>query len=57
MSNYQNNKALMLAYYSELESATANTVDNVLKKYTSPDFKWYGVHPFNEQRGSEAVAE
>jgi hypothetical protein len=56
-NSYQKNKAFILKYYNELESATADTVDNVLKKYTSPNFKWYGVHPFNEQEGSEAVVE
>ena len=57
MSHYQANKALIRAYYSELESATADSVGSVLTKYTSPDFQWYGVHPFNEQHGSQAVAE
>lgn len=57
MSNYQDNKALILEYYKELESATASTVGSVVKKYTSSDYKWYGVYPFNEQEGSEAVVE
>ena len=57
MSSYQANKALIRAYYNELETSTAATVDKVLKKYTSSDLKWYGVYPYNEQQGREAVAE
>jgi len=57
MNQYQENKAIILAYYEELESATADTVGSVLQKYASSDYEWYGVHPFNEQRGSQAVAD
>ncbi len=57
MSNYQDNKAIIRAYYDELESATADTVGRVIKRYFIPDIEWFGVHPFNELRGTEAVAE
>ncbi|TQV81181.1 nuclear transport factor 2 family protein [Exilibacterium tricleocarpae] len=55
--NYQDHKALVLDYYRALEDATAETVGAVLAQYTSDDYQWFGVHPFHEQRGSEAVAE
>jgi hypothetical protein len=57
MSNFQKSKSLVLEYYKELESATADTVASIIGKYTSSDYKWYGVYPFNEQEGAEAVAE
>jgi hypothetical protein len=57
MSNFQKSKSLVLEYYKELESATAYTVASIIGKYTSSDYKWYGVYPFNEQEGAEAVAE
>ncbi|WP_116473000.1 nuclear transport factor 2 family protein [Zobellella maritima] len=57
MSQYQESKALVLEYYRELEMATAETVGAVVAKYASSDYQWYGVYPFNEQRGSEAVVE
>ncbi len=57
MGNFQENKSLILAYYDELESANPDTVGSVLKKYSNPDIEWYGVHPFNEQQGVEAIVE
>ncbi len=40
-----------------MESASADTVADVLAKYTSDDYSFYGVHPFNELQGSESVAQ
>lgn len=57
MSSYQDNKALILEYYRELEAADAHTVGSVINTYTSDDYRWYGVYPFNEQSGGDAVAE
>lgn len=57
MTDYQDNKALIQAYYADLESATPETVTDIIAKYTTDDYQWYGVYPFNEQRGAEAVAD
>lgn len=57
MSNYQENKSLILDYYRELETATPETIAGIIDSYTGSDYTWYGVHPFDEQKGSEAVAE
>jgi len=57
MSVFQESKKLIRQYYSELESASSESVAGVLEKYCVEDRQWFGVHPFNEQRGSEAVAE
>lgn len=57
MTAYQEHKALIQAYYQELDRASADTVGKVVEAHTSSDYHWYGVHPWNEQTGSEAVVE
>ncbi len=57
MADYQDNKALVLKFYGELEAASAADAGDVLKRYTSSDYQFRGVHPFNELEGAEAVAE
>lgn len=54
MRDYQANKALVLDYYNALQAATAATVGGVVARYTSDDYLWRGVHPFNEL-GRDAV--
>ncbi len=51
------NKELVLEYQRELESANTDTVASVIANYTSSDYLWHGVYPFEEQQGAEAVAE
>ncbi len=57
MANYQDIKALVLKFYEELEAASADLVGSVLKRYTSSDYRFRGVHPFNELDSADAVAE
>ena len=57
MADFQQQKSLVLSFYSELEKATSETIDEVLAKNLVPDFHWYGVHPFGEQEGTESVAQ
>ncbi len=57
MKSYQTQKSLILSYYDEIEAANANSIDKVIRKFTKPDLQWYGVYPFNEQKGGDAVAE
>ncbi len=53
MADYQDSKALVLRFYEELEAASADHVGSVLKKYTSPDYRFRGVHPFNQGADAE----
>ena len=53
----QNNKALVTRLFQDLESATEANVADILKRYYADDCLFYGVHPFNEQVGAEAIAE
>ncbi len=57
MVDYQKNKALVLQFYEELEAASADGVASVLNRYTTSDYRFRGVHPFNELNGPEAVVE
>jgi hypothetical protein len=57
MKSYQKDKALVSAFYQALELATPETVEAVLREYTSEDYEFFGVHPFNELKGAEQVAE
>ena len=57
MTNYQDAKALVLKFFEELEAASADHAGNVLNRYTSSDYQFRGVHPFNEIAGADAVAD
>lgn len=56
MSDFQDAKAVVLAYHAALEAATVATVADVLAAHTSPDWHWRGMHPFYEQYGAADVA-
>ena len=56
MSVYQRNKMLVLEFYQALENAAADNVADVIAKFCSHDCQFYGVHPFNELTGPEAIA-
>tara|TARA_B110000263_G_scaffold209829_1_gene192096 strand:+ start:109 stop:1116 length:1008 start_codon:yes stop_codon:yes gene_type:complete len=57
MKSYQSQKSLILSFYDKLEGADAKSVGKVINQFTKSDFQWYGVYPFNEQKGGDAVAE
>ncbi len=50
-------KQLVLSYYTELETATQDTVASIVQKYVSQAYTWYGVHPFNKQNDRQQVIE
>ncbi len=56
MPDYQDSKALVLNFYEEFEAASADQAGTVLNRYTSSDYQFRGVHPFNEIDGADAVA-
>ena len=57
MNDFQDIKALVRDYYQALDSATADTVGQVMDAYTSGRYHWYGVHPWGEQDSAAGVAE
>ncbi|MDE0335558.1 MAG: nuclear transport factor 2 family protein [Defluviicoccus sp.] len=56
MSDFQASKAFVLDLYRALDRAPAAACAEVLSHFTTDDWLWRGMHPFNEQRGPEAVA-
>lgn len=57
LSNFQSEKQLVRDYHEALSRATPEDVAGILKHYTAPDWRWRGMHPFNEQIGAQAVAD
>lgn len=54
---FQAEKTLVRACHDALSRADAGDTAAVLAEYTSDDWLWRGMHPFNEQTGADAVAE
>ncbi|WP_187431868.1 nuclear transport factor 2 family protein [Roseobacter fucihabitans] len=48
-------KALVQDHYAALASATPDTVADVLAQRLDPACHWYGMHPFHEQTGPQAI--
>lgn len=57
MPDFQKNKALVRDYYRDLDAAKGDDITEVLRRYTTEDYLWRGMHPFYEQRGAKAVAD
>jgi hypothetical protein len=57
MTDHQKNKALVLEYFDALDPAGGGAPGPVLKKYMTGDYRFYGVHPFNELQGGDEVEQ
>ena len=57
LKDHQTNKSLILRFYDELDNAIGDEIYDVLKRYTTQDYFFRGMHPFNEQQGAQAVAD
>lgn len=57
MSDFQAEKAVVRALYDDMEGAGPNQIGAVLARHTTPDWHWRGMHPFDQQRGADAVTE
>ena len=55
MADFQKSKQLILDFYQEFDTAQGSHLNEVLKRYTTEDYHWRGMHPFNEQFGSNDV--
>jgi hypothetical protein len=53
----QENKKLVLEFQRELESSMLQNLTKTFENYTSNNYSWHGVYPFEDQQGSEAVVE
>ncbi len=52
----QDNKKQVLEYFQALEASRLSDLTNVFNSYTSHDYRWHGVYPFEDLSGAEAVA-
>jgi hypothetical protein len=50
-------KAVVQRYLADMVGAAPDRVAETISKHVSPDYRWRGMHPFNEQAGASAVAE
>lgn len=57
ISDLQNAKGIVQGHYTALAQATPDTVSDILARTLSPACHWYGMHPFHEQTGPEAIAQ
>ena len=56
MSRAQNAKAIVLDYFEKLEAAPTDGASQAIRKFVGADYRFRGVHPFNELEGVEHVA-
>ena len=52
----QSAKAIVLDYFQATEAAPPARIAATIEKFASDDYRFRGVHPFNELDGAEAVA-
>jgi hypothetical protein len=57
MADHQQHKALVLEYFAAMDRAPAGRLGEVLRGHVSDDYQFFGVHPFNELKGADAVVE
>jgi hypothetical protein len=50
-------KRTVLDYYDALDSASIGELEEVLRKHTTDDYLWRGMHPFYERSGAAEVAD
>lgn len=57
MNTRQDSKAVVLRYFSDMESAAQGDLASVIEEHTTGSYCFRGVHPFNELEGAAATAE
>jgi len=57
MSNFQQSKQLVRAYFDAIETSTVDTISDVISAHTHQDYEWRGVYPWREQLGVDNVVE
>jgi hypothetical protein len=56
-ADFRNEKRIVLDFHTCLDAAGPGDVAGVIAASVTPDYQWRGMHPFNTQRGAQAVAE
>ena len=57
MADFQKAKAVVRKYIAEFDKTSNNDLEKVLKRFTTADYHWRGMHPFGEQDGAKAVID
>ncbi len=57
MRDFQAEKLVVQSAHAAIAKANAGSVADALSAHVTPDWHWRGMHPFNEQRGAESVAQ
>jgi len=57
MMDRQQSKAVVLQCFEDLESASSANAATAIRKHTTSNYSFRGVHPFNELDGVDAVSE
>jgi len=55
MTSLQQEKDLIRAFYAALDRRDGTESPAVLRQFTTPDYLWRGMHPFDELTGADAV--
>jgi hypothetical protein len=55
--DFQSEKKVVREFHEALDTCSSESIADVLGRFVSPDWHWRGMHPFNEQRGAQAVAD
>ena len=51
----QDAKQVVLEYYDAFDAAPVDQLVDVLRKHTTDDYFWRGIHPFYEQSGEDVL--
>lgn len=57
MTKLQEAKELVSRYYADLDNAAPGKTSEAIRRYTADNYRWRGLHPFNELEGADAVAD
>ena len=56
MSDFQEEKKLVMNFYHALDQANGDEIISVIKEYTAADYRWRGFHPFYEINDQNQVS-
>ena len=56
MTDIQTSKRIVLDYFEALETAPADGLAEVVRRFAGTDYRFRGVHPFNDLSGADDVA-
>ena len=55
-NDFQFKKELVCAFHVALDFAVPEAIGKAISEFVASDWRWHGMHPFNDQQGPEPVA-